>query len=163
MDRLWSPWRSEYIAAGSSADSKPGGCVFCEIQRDPSKDEKNFVLHRAKHNFVVLNIHPYIPGHLLIVPYQHVSDLDSTSSDTTNEMMDLTKRSQTLLREAYKPSGYNIGMNLGAAAGAGIVDHIHLHILPRWIGDSNFMSTVGGTRVLPEDLVTTYHKLRGKF
>lgn len=163
MDRLWSPWRSEYIAAGSSADSKGRGCVFCEIQRDPSQDEKNFVLHRAAHNFVVLNIHPYVPGHLLIVAYQHVSDLDATPRDTTNEMMDLTKRSQTALREAYKPAGYNIGMNLGAAAGAGIVDHIHLHILPRWIGDSNFISTVGETRVLPEDLVTTYHKLYGKF
>lgn len=163
MDRLWSPWRSEYIAAGSSTDSKGGGCVFCEIQRDPSQDEKNFVLHRAEHNFVVLNIHPYIPGHLLIVPYPHVGDLDAAPRDTTNEMMDLTKRSQTALREAYKPAGYNIGMNLGTAAGAGIVDHIHVHILPRWLGDSNFMSTVGETRVLPEDLVTTYHKLHGKF
>ena len=163
MDRLWSPWRSEYIAASGSPDSKGGECVFCEIQRDPSKDESNFVLHRAEHNFVVLNIHPYIPGHILVIPYEHLSDLDATPRDTTNEMMDLTKRSQTALREAYKPQGYNIGMNLGAAAGAGIVDHIHVHILPRWVGDSNFMSTVGATRVLPEDLGTTYHKLLGKF
>ncbi|MDQ3666034.1 MAG: HIT domain-containing protein [Acidobacteriota bacterium] len=162
MDRLWSPWRSEYVAAGSSADSKGDVCVFCEIQSDPTKDEENLVLHRAEHNFVALNIHPYIPGHLLIVPYQHVSDLDVTPRDTTNEMMDLIKRSQTALREAYQPAGYNIGMNLGAAAGAGIMDHIHVHILPRWIGDSNFISTVGETRVLPEDLVTTYHKLLGK-
>lgn len=162
MERLWSPWRSEYIAAGSSADSQPSGCVFCEIQRDPNNDEKNFILHRGEHNFVVLNIHPYISGHLLIVPYQHVGELDATPKDTTDEMMDLTKRSQTALREAYKPAGYNIGMNLGAAAGAGIVGHIHIHILPRWVGDSNFMSTVGETRVLPEDLVTTYHKLLGK-
>ncbi|MBA3515775.1 MAG: HIT domain-containing protein [Pyrinomonadaceae bacterium] len=163
MDRLWSPWRSEYIAAGSSAESERGGCVFCRIQRDSSQDEKNFVLYRAEHNFVVLNIYPYIPGHLLIVPYEHVSVLDATPSSTTNEMMDLTKRAQTALREVYQPAGYNIGMNLGAAAGAGIVDHIHVHILPRWIGDSNFMSSVGDTRVLPEDLVTTYHKLHGQF
>ncbi|CAN5512836.1 HIT domain-containing protein [soil metagenome] len=163
MDRLWSPWRSEYIAAGSSAESERGGCVFCRIQRDSSQDEKNFVLYRAEHNFVVLNIYPYIPGHLLIVPYEHVSVLDATPSSTTNEMMELTKRAQTALREAYQPAGYNIGMNLGAAAGAGIVDHIHVHILPRWIGDSNFMSSVGDTRVLPEDLVTTYHKLHGQF
>jgi ATP adenylyltransferase len=163
LDRLWSPWRSEYIAAGSSADSQRSGCVFCEIQRDPKEDEKNFVLHRAEHNFIVLNIYPYTPGHLLIVPYQHVSDLDATSRDTASEMMDLTKRSQAAIRVAYKPAGYNIGMNLGSAGGAGIVDHIHIHILPRWIGDSNFMSTVGETRVLPEDLVTTYHKLHGKF
>jgi ATP adenylyltransferase len=163
LDRLWSPWRSEYIAAGSSADSKGSRCVFCEIQHDPSKDEKNFVLYRAQHNFVVLNIHPYIQGHLLIIPYQHLSDLDAAPRDATNEMMDLTKRSQTALREVYKPAGYNIGMNLGAAAGAGIVNHLHVHILPRWIGDSNFMSTVGETRVLSEDLVTTYQKLHGKF
>jgi ATP adenylyltransferase len=163
LDRLWSPWRNEYIAAGISEDSKGAGCVFCEIQREPSQDEKNFVVHRAEHNFVVLNIHPYISGHLLIVPYQHVSDLDATPRETTNEMMDLIKVSQTALREGYNPAGYNIGMNLGAAAGAGIVDHIHVHILPRWIGDSNFMSTVGETRVLPEALVTTYHKLQGRF
>ena len=163
MDRLWSPWRSEYIAAGSSAESKAGGCVFCDIQRHPSQDEKNFILHRAEYNFVVLNLYPYIPGHLLIVPNQHVGELASAPRDKTNEMMDLTKRAQTALAEAYKPAGYNIGMNLGTAGGAGIVDHIHIHILPRWVGDSNFMSTVGETRVLPEDLSTTYKKLRGKF
>jgi len=105
LDRLWSPWRSEYIAAGSSAESERGGCVFCRIQRDSSQDEKNFVLYRAEHNFVVLNIYPYIPGHLLIVPYEHVSVLDATPSSTTNEMMDLTKRAQTALREAYQPAG----------------------------------------------------------
>jgi ATP adenylyltransferase len=162
LERLWSPWRSEYIAAGSSADSQRGGCVFCEIQRDPNNDEKNFILHRAEHNFVVLNIHPYISGHLLIVPSRHIGDLDAAPKDATDEMMDLTKRSQSALRDAYQPAGYNIGMNLGAAAGAGIVDHIHIHIMPRWVGDSNFMTTVGETRVLPEDLLTTYHKLLGK-
>ncbi|MCM3873295.1 MAG: HIT domain-containing protein [Pyrinomonadaceae bacterium] len=163
MDRLWSPWRSEYIAAGSSADSTGGGCVFCEIQRDPGKDEEHFIVHRAEHNFVVLNLYPYTSGHLLIIPYQHIGDLNATPKHTTNEMMELTKRAQAVLGEAYKPAGYNIGMNLGVAGGAGIVGHIHIHILPRWIGDSNFMSTVGETRVLPEDLVTTYNKLRGKF
>jgi ATP adenylyltransferase len=163
LDRLWSPWRSEYIAGGSISDSKGDACVFCEIQRDPAQDERNFVLYRAEHNFVVLNIHPYISGHLLIVPYQHVGDLDAAPRDATNEMMDLIKLSQTALRESYKPVGYNIGMNLGAAAGAGIVGHIHVHVLPRWIGDSNFMTTVGDTRVLPEDLLTTYRKLHGRF
>jgi ATP adenylyltransferase len=163
LDRLWSPWRSEYIAGGSISDAKGNACVFCEIQRDPAQDEKNFVLHRAEHNFVVLNIHPYISGHLLIVPYQHVGDLDAAPRDATNEMMDLIKLSQTALRESYKPVGFNIGMNLGAAAGAGIVGHIHVHVLPRWIGDSNFMTTVGNTRVLPEDLLTTYQKLHGRF
>jgi ATP adenylyltransferase len=162
LDRLWSPWRSEYIAAGS-VDSKGESCVFCEIQRDPSKDEQHFILHRAEHNFVVLNLYPYISGHLLIIPYDHVSDLAATPRDTSNEMMDLTKRAQTALGEVYKPAGYNIGINLGVAGGAGIVGHLHIHVLPRWIGDSNFRSTAGETRVLPEDLVTTYHKLQGKF
>jgi ATP adenylyltransferase len=161
LDRLWSPWRYEYIAAGGAAES--AGCVFCKLRDDPERDEANFVLHRASHNFVVLNIYPYISGHLLVVPYQHVGELDAAAKETTDELMDLTKRCQTALREAYQPTGFNLGMNLGKSAGAGIVDHIHIHILPRWIGDTNFMSTVGNTRVIPEDLATAYQKLHGKF
>ena len=104
----------------------------------------NFVLHRSQHNFVVLNIYPYIIGHLRIVPYEHVGDLDRARKETTDNLMDLTKRAQAALREAYAPPGFNLGMNLGVAAGAGIVDHIHIHIMPRWGGDTNFMSTVVG-------------------
>lgn len=163
MDRLWSPWRSEYIAAGASAEGTERECVFCKIKGEPENDERNFVLHRAQSNFVVLNIHPYTTGHVLIVPYEHVADLDGASKDTTDELMDLIKRSQTALRQTYSPAGYNIGMNLGIAAGAGIVNHIHTHIMPRWVGDTNFMSTVGQTRVLPEDLSTTYQKLHNMF
>jgi ATP adenylyltransferase len=163
LDRLWSPWRYEYIASGEAADSSVNGCVFCRLRDDPEHDEANFVLHRAKHNFVVLNLYPYISGHLLVVPYQHVGELDAAAKETTDELMDLTKRCQTALREAYQPAGFNVGMNLGKSAGAGIVDHIHLHILPRWTGDTNFMSTIGNTRVIPEDLATTYQKLRAKF
>jgi ATP adenylyltransferase len=163
LDRLWSPWRYEYIASGGAADSEYSDCIFCSLRDDPDKDEANFVIHRANHNFVVLNIYPYISGHLLIVPYEHVGELDAATKQTTDELMDLTKRCQTALREAYQPAGFNIGMNLGKSAGAGIVDHIHIHILPRWTGDTNFMSTVGNTRVIPEDLATTYQKLRAKF
>ena len=162
MQRLWSPWRYEYIASGGKTSDNPL-CVFCRIRDDPDHDEVNFVLHRSRHNFVVLNIYPYISGHLLIVPYEHVGDLDRAGKETTDNLMDLTKRAQTALREAYDPAGFNLGMNLGAAAGAGIVDHIHIHIMPRWAGDTNFMSTVAETRVIPEDLKTTYEKLRGKF
>ena len=162
MDRLWSPWRYEYIASGSAV-SESNGCVFCRLRDDPDKDEANFVIHRASHSFIVLNIYPYISGHLLIVPYQHVSELDVAAKETTDELMDLTKRCQTALREAYQPTGFNIGMNLGRSGGAGIVDHIHIHILPRWTGDTNFMSTTGGTRVIPEALSTTYEKLHAKF
>jgi ATP adenylyltransferase len=137
--------------------------VFCLIANHPEHDEMNFVLHRSQHCFVVLNLYPYISGHLMIVPYLHTSEFDSAPKEITDEMMDLTKRSQAVLREVYSPAGFNMGMNLGKAAGAGIADHVHIHLLPRWSGDTNFMTTVGDTRVLPEDLETTYSKLRGKF
>ena len=160
MERLWSPWRSEYIASG---DANSEGCAFCTVTKASDKDETNFVLHRGSFSFIVLNIYPYITGHLLIVPFEHLGDLESAPKETTDEMMDLTKRAQGVLRDAYKPSGFNIGMNLGRVAGAGIADHIHIHVLPRWAGDSNFMSTVSQTRVLSEDLNGTYRKLRHKF
>ena len=163
MERLWSPWRYDYIAASGNENPATPTCVFCEIQKNPAHDETNFVVHRAQHNFVVLNIYPYISGHLLIVPYQHLADLDAAAKETTDELMDLTKRSQTALREVYAPGGFNIGMNLGRSGGAGIADHIHIHVMPRWAGDTNFMSTIGDTRVIPEDLATTYQKLRVKF
>ncbi len=161
MERLWSPWRYEYLTSGSGDESS--ACVFCEIQKDPGSDEKNFVLHRASHSFIVLNIYPYISGHLLIVPFEHVGELDAAAKETTDELMDLTKLCQTALREVYQPGGFNVGMNLGRSAGAGIVNHIHIHVMPRWTGDTNFMATVGETRVIPEDLTTTYRKLRGRF
>jgi ATP adenylyltransferase len=161
LDRLWSPWRSEYIASAGDADSTV--CIFCKLRAERDNDAANFVLHRASHNFVVLNRYPYISGHLLIVPYEHVGELDAAAKATTDELMDLTKRSQTALREVYRPDGFNVGMNLGRSAGAGIADHIHIHILPRWAGDTNFMTSVAEARVLPEDLSTTYQKLRTRF
>jgi ATP adenylyltransferase len=162
LETLWSPWRAKYVASGSD-DSQASTCVFCNISRDPANDQKNFVVYRALHNFVVLNLYPYISGHLLIVPYEHTAELDAAAKEITDELMDLTKRAQTALRDVYKPAGFNIGMNLGAPAGAGIVGHMHLHILPRWSGDTNFMSTVAQTRIISEDLNTTYEKLRDKF
>jgi len=161
LERLWSPWRAKYVTTG--VDSNSSTCVFCAIAADSKNDEANFVLHRGQYVYAVLNLFPYITGHLLIVPYQHISQLDATAKETTDELMDLTKRAQTALREAYQPSGFNIGMNLGTSAGAGIPDHLHLHILPRWSGDTNFMTTIGETRVLPEELKDTYGKLLPKF
>ena len=140
-----------------------GRCIFCEASQDPANDEKNFVVHRAAHNFIILNLYPYISGHLMIAPNEHIAEFGTASKKATDEMMDLAKRCQTALREVYDPDGFNLGMNLGRAAGAGIADHIHLHIMPRWNGDTNFMSTVGETRVLSEDLPTTYRKLLSKF
>ena len=130
---------------------------------NPDEDEKNFVLHRGEHAFVVLNLYPYITGHLMIVPYVHTSEFDSVAKEISDEMMDLAKRAQTALRQVYSPSGFNMGMNLGSAAGAGIADHLHIHMLPRWSGDTNFMTTVGESRVIPEALEATYAKLRDRF
>jgi ATP adenylyltransferase len=161
VETLWSPWRYDYIKSGS--ENQSNACVFCEILKTPERDETNFVLHRASHNFIVLNIYPYISGHILVVPFEHVADLDRTAKATTDELMDLTKRCQTALRDVYSPAGFNLGMNLGRPAGAGIADHLHIHIMPRWAGDTNFMSTIGNTRVIPEDLATTYQKLKGHF
>ncbi len=168
MDRLWTPWRYQYITNESGEKSGEGdsstSCIFCTLsQQDSTHDERNYILHRARHNFIVLNLYPYTSGHLLIIPYEHTSELDSVTKAATDELMELAKRTQTVLREAYRPDGFNLGMNLGRAAGAGVAAHIHLHVMPRWAGDANFMSTVGETRVLPEDLPTTYRKLHGKF
>ena len=143
----------------SQADS----CIFCDAVKNPSDDEKHFVVHRGLHNFVMLNLYPYISGHLMIAPFAHLGELDAAPKETTDETMDLAKRCQTALREVYRPEGFNLGMNLGRAARAGIADHIHLHLMPRWAGDTNFMTAVAETRVLPEDLPTTYRKLREKF
>jgi ATP adenylyltransferase len=161
LDRLWSPWRAKYIASG--VDAQRDVCVFCEIALNPSDDDDNFVIFRGERCFVVLNLFPYISGHLMVIPYEHLGDLASTDKAITDEMMDLTKRAQIALRNVYQPGGFNVGMNLGASAGAGIVDHIHIHVLPRWGGDTNFMTTVAETRVLPEDLKTTHQRLREKF
>lgn len=161
MQRLWSPWRSKYIASG--VDAQAEGCVFCRMAANPDEDEANFVIHRGEHSFVVLNLYPYITGHLMVVPYLHTSEFDSAAKEITDEMMDLAKRSQAALRTVYSPSGFNLGMNLGSAAGAGIADHLHIHVLPRWTGDTNFMTTVGESRVIPEALEVTYEKLRQKF
>ena len=158
MDHLWSPWRYKYIASVDKTDE----CVFCRINRE-QKDAENFVVHRARLNFIVLNLFPYTSGHLMIVPYEHKASLVDFDTATTTEMLELAKRSQLALEAEYHPDGFNIGMNLGRSAGAGVADHLHLHVVPRWSGDANFVSIVGETRVLPEDLAATYLKLKTHF
>jgi ATP adenylyltransferase len=160
MDVLWSPWRYDYITGSGTARSS--GCVFCEILNDPASDEEKFILKRAGFNFIILNAYPYAPGHLLIVPYTHVADLGGADKPTTDEMMDLMKSSQSALSEIYDPEGFNMGLNLGRSAGAGVADHLHMHVLPRWTGDVNFMTAIGQTRTLPESLQITYEKLKDK-
>ena len=163
MDRLYTPWRFDYIKGASGEKTGHGEtCVFCAL---PARgdDESVFILHRAERNFVILNIYPYTSGHLMVVPFEHTADLPGLSKGTADEMFDLARRAVRVLGEVYRPHGFNLGMNLGGAAGAGVSDHLHLHVLPRWSGDANFMTTVGETRVIPEDLRATYDKLRGRF
>jgi ATP adenylyltransferase len=155
MDYIFTPWRYAYMVnAGKSA-----ACLFCEKMRE-SDDRQALIIHRGRHCFIMLNAFPYTSGHVMIAPYEHLDQLDKLSEPGAVEMMLLAQRMETALRAAYKPDGLNLGMNIGAAAGAGVAGHIHLHVLPRWIADSNFMTTVAETRVIPEDVGTTWEKLR---
>lgn len=158
MDRLWSPWRYTYLSQAVPET----GCVFCRIAAE-DRDEENYVLFRGEHCYVVLNLFPYTNGHLMIVPYQHVADLTATPEPTLREIMLLTQAAERNLAAEYHPGGFNIGMNLGASAGAGVAGHLHMHVLPRWFGDANFMTTTAETRVLPESLAVTYQRLLPTF
>jgi ATP adenylyltransferase len=155
MDYLWTPWRYAYV----SGAEKTAGCVFCEAVKEKD-DAKALIVHRGEHCFVILNAFPYTAGHVMIVPYQHVDELRKLSPEEANEMMSLTQRMETVLRELYHPDGINLGMNIGKAAGAGIAGHIHMHELPRWVADANFMTVVGETRVLPEALDVTWARIK---
>ncbi|MBM3772407.1 MAG: HIT domain-containing protein [Acidimicrobiia bacterium] len=158
MDRLWSPWRLEYVT-GASGD-KSSACVFCEAS---TAGREELVLIRSTLAFVILNLYPYNNGHLMVVPTRHVAGLAALTATEAAEVMRLTQDSERALMEAYQPQGINVGVNLGRAAGAGIVDHVHVHLVPRWSGDTNFMSVVGDVRVLPEDLAQTAQRLRPVF
>lgn len=159
MEFLWSPWRYDYLA---SAGQKPSSCVFC-IGNDPAIDAERLVVHRGTHNFVILNLFPYTSGHLMIAPYAHLGALTDAPVEQSSEMMEFSKRAIRGLQQLYKPDGFNVGMNLGHAAGAGIREHIHLHVVPRWTGDANFMTITGETRVLPEELKVTRRRLMEVF
>lgn len=156
MDRLWTPWRYQYI---SSAPAQPDGCIFC-AKPAAGDDESNLILHRGERNFVLLNLFPYNNGHLMVAPYAHAATLEEIDQATADELFALTRHTEALLRRVYRPQGINIGMNIGACAGAGVAGHIHMHLLPRWVGDAGFITTVGETRVLPEELATTWCRLR---
>lgn len=158
MDYIWTPWRYQYI---KGADRK-SGCVFCAIAASHD-DRSHLIVHRGKSNFIVLNRFPYTSGHAMVIPYQHVGSLEQAAPDVLAEMMSLTQRLEGILRRVYEPSGINIGMNIGEAAGAGVAGHIHMHALPRWAADSSFMSVVCETRVLPEELSVTWERLRKAF
>jgi ATP adenylyltransferase len=154
MDRLWTPWRFEYIRNAEQASS----CVFCSILKDDS-DMANFVLFRGSKSFVILNLFPYTSGHLLVVANRHIAFLSEADPEELHEIIQLSRQCENALQREYRPQGFNMGFNLGRAAGAGVEHHLHMHVLPRWTGDSNFVSVVGETRVLPEELPATYKRL----
>ncbi len=157
MEHLWSPWRLAYITGGAASE----GCVFCTALSDP--DAAPLILHRGTTCFVILNLFPYNNGHLMVIPTRHIASLGAATSQELSELIELTRRSEIALTEAYAPHGLNMGINLGKPAGAGILDHIHMHVVPRWNGDTNFMTVIGQTRVLPEELPDTAAKLRPIF
>ncbi len=159
MDFLWAPWRSKYVADSSKAKKVEGFCIFCEFPKQNS-DEKNLIVHRSKYAYIILNRFPYNPGHVMIVPYRHISSIDLLDENEVYDVFNLIKITLSSIRKIYSPDGFNIGINIGRTAGAGIESHVHVHVVPRWNGDANFMPVLSNTKVLPEDLDTTYAKLK---
>jgi ATP adenylyltransferase len=154
MEYIAAPWREDYVKNAY----KMKECIFCAASKRKN-DKKDFILYRGKYNFVILNKYPYSPGHLMIAPYEHLDSIEKAEKISTDEMTDILKKSLKILRKIYNPHGFNTGMNIGHSAGAGVADHYHLHVIPRWVGDSNFMPIIGKTKLTLEDLNKTYHNL----
>ncbi|MFC2022315.1 HIT domain-containing protein [Chloroflexota bacterium] len=157
MKHIWAPWRMEYIQM-----KKTEGCILCE-KPGQDGDAINYILYRGEKNFVIMNTYPYNPGHLMIAPYRHLASLEELTDEELHEHVDIVSRSIKILRQVFNPGGFNLGINIGKVAGAGIEDHIHTHIVPRWQGDTNCMPVISDVRVVPEALAETYQKLKGKF
>ncbi|MDA8386967.1 MAG: HIT domain-containing protein [Actinomycetota bacterium] len=160
IDQLWAGWRRSFIE-DTDGGRKVESCVLCALGAD--ENDENFVLHRGKHNYVVLNAYPYAPGHMMVVPYQHAGDVLELDDEVYQESMDLLRSCLRALRGAYDPEGFNVGANLGRAGGAAFDDHLHFHAVPRWMGDTNFMTAVASMRVIPESLSATHARLKGLF
>jgi len=158
MDYLWTPWRYAYV----TTTNEPVPCFLCAAAQS-ADDRASLVVHRGEHNLVILNRFPYTSGHLMIAPYQHVASLEDVPDPALTEMIRLARTAEGHLRTIYRPDGLNMGVNIGRSAGAGVPTHIHMHMLPRWTGDTSFMSVVGETRILPEDLLVTWERLRAAF
>ncbi|MFH1638910.1 MAG: HIT domain-containing protein [Chloroflexota bacterium] len=157
MERLWAPWRAEYIQM-----AKPAGCILCEKPRE-GNDATNYILYRGKKNFVIMNKYPYNPGHLMVAPYRHVASPEELDDDELHEHYEIVRLCLKVLRETFSPQGFNLGMNLGKVSGAGIDEHIHTHIVPRWQGDSNFMPVLCDVKVISESMTAIYEKLKERF
>lgn len=154
MERLWAPWRIDYILS-----EKPHGCIFCEKPRE-GRDDENLILHRGRYHFIIMNAFPYNNGHMMVVPYRHTSSLSGWSTDEQRELMELASLAVDLLTSSMRPDGFNLGINMGKVAGAGVADHIHLHVVPRWNGDTNFMPVLSDTRVISEHIRETFRRLK---
>ena len=157
MKHIWAPWRIQYIL-----QEKPKGCILCEKPGE-NRDEENYIVYRGRLNFIMLNSYPYNPGHLLIAPYRHAASLEDLTEAERREHFELVSRSLPVLREVFKPAGFNLGSNIGRVAGAGIEDHFHSHIVPRWQGDTNYIPVLADVRIVPQALADTYKLLKGKF
>lgn len=157
MKRIWAPWRKRYIFA----KKRMSDCIFCRVRVAATKaDRKNLLLYRSLHSFVMLNLYPYNNGHLMLVPNRHVPSLEKLEDEERLDILRLLDRSLGILRKSFHPQGFNIGMNLGKSGGAGVPDHVHIHVVPRWEGDTNFMPVIGGTKVISDSLNSTYEVLR---
>ncbi len=154
MDYLYAPWRREYVTG------KKSGCVFCDIAKDRSNDEKNFVLYRDKYCFVVMNKYPYTAGHIMVIPLQHIDNIENLNEECWLHISLIVKKCVTMLKKEFNADGVNLGMNIGKGAGAGIAEHVHYHIMPRWIGDTNFITTIADTRVFSSDFEKIYKRLK---
>ena len=155
MNHIWSPWRMSYI----QSEDRESQCAFCQELSQPDSPQ-NLIVYRGKRSFIILNRFPYNSGHLMVVPYEHKATLEDLDAETRAELIELGNLATRALREVYHPQGFNLGVNIGTAAGAGILEHVHFHVLPRWTGDTNFISTLGATRVLPESLEATYKRVK---
>lgn len=162
MQRLWTPWRMQYVKSAAADEEEPAECIFCELP-EAGDDERALILARSEHGFAILNKFPYNPGHLMVAPFHHAGQLDELGEEELDDTTRLLRRAVRALRDEADPHGFNIGMNIGRVAGAGIPDHVHWHVVPRWGGDHNFMPVIGQTKVLPELLEETYAKLRPRF
>lgn len=155
MDRIWAPWRMEYLTGAKSE-----GCIFC-VGEGVENDRERLILHRSSRSFIIMNRYPYTNGHLMVIPYRHCSSLDDLGDAEIIDLMNSLRLARKVLESACSPQGFNIGMNLGLAGGAGVADHIHFHLVPRWNGDTNYMTVTAETRVIPESLTATYDRLKG--
>jgi ATP adenylyltransferase len=160
MDRLWTPWRYDFVSRAARTDE---GCVFCRLLSARTQDRENFVLYRGAAAAVILNLYPYTVGHMLILAERHIAALADAAPHELAEIITLARHCESALTAEYRPDGFNMGINLGRMAGAGVAGHLHMHVLPRWSGDANFLSVVSETRILPEELPQTYNRLLPRF